>query len=130
MLFYVHFVLVLLQFLQLKYVSFYRLTTAAVSLKFEWTKNNSCMHIWIGNGTENRTNYSLIQLAAWPRRLKQWCGNYFRTGGERPNAPKPGTQNRVFRWNWIVFCPKYKRSLKKRSSPDLECLFDPKTSVF
>jgi len=41
----------------------------------------------------------------------QWHGNYFRTGGQ---DPKPSTRNTVLRWNWIAYCPKYQRSLKKK----------------
>jgi len=50
----------------------------------------------------------------------QWRGNYFRTRGARPRAPKSGTWNNVFRWKWSVFYSKNKRSLKKKgSSPEV-----------
>jgi len=39
-----------------------------------------------------------------------------KTGGARPGAPKSRTRNKGLRRNWSVFCPKIKRSPKKRSS--------------
>jgi len=49
----------------------------------------------------------------------------------RPRAPKSGTRYRGLRWNWRVFLSGKQAFThqKKRSSPDLEHLFDPKTSV-
>jgi len=58
-------------------------------------------------------NYcKLWHYVIWMTVWNQWRGNYFRTGG-KPRAPKSGTRNKVLRWNWSVFCPKNKRSLKK-----------------
>jgi len=82
--------------------------------------------------------------------IPQWRGNYSRTGGARPKAPKSALRKSFLRGTRIAFCPKNPRSLKKglhrnwrvllpenpafskkrkRSSPDLERHFDPETIV-
>jgi len=53
----------------------------------------------------SRLAYTLLNRA-FLSTLRQWRGNYFRTEGARPSAPKSGTRNKVF-------YPKNKRSLKK-----------------
>jgi len=52
-------------------------------------------------------------LTSFLRDLGQWRGNYFRTGGARPRAPKSGSR-KVLRWNRSVIFPKNKRPLKQK----------------
>jgi len=67
-------------------------------------------------------------------KFMQWRGNYSRTGGQNQRRQSLHRENWFFAVQELLSVPKIsvvlqKKKKRKRSSPDLERLFDPETSV-
>jgi len=58
---------------------------------------------------------------------EQWCGNYFRTGGQNRERQSRESEIKFFAEIGVFYCPKNKRSLKKKGlRSGLGVIFCPK----